>query len=50
MKSLFSTKGRYEAPCIENLELLLQEVVLGGASNYTEKPVDWDEYWGDGND
>ena len=46
----FCTKRRYEAPCIENLELFPGEVVLGGASNYTERPIDWDEYWGDGND
>ena len=40
----------YFSPCIECIDAVIQEDVLGGASNYTEKPMDWDEYWGDGND
>ena len=42
-------RGRYVAPVIEDIEFLVREDILAGASNYQEKPIDWDEYWGDGN-
>lgn len=42
-------KGRYAAPTIEDIEILVREDILAGASNYTETEIDWDEYWGDGN-
>ena len=40
-------KRDYVTPCSEVAGLLPNEDVLAGASNYTEKPIDWDEYWGD---
>lgn len=44
-------KRGYVSPQSEVEKLLPNEDVLAGASNYTEKPINWDEYWGgDGND
>ena len=42
-------KRGYESPWAEVEMLLPSEDVLAGASNYTETDIDWDEYWGEGN-
>lgn len=42
--------GRYEAPWADEISLSPKETILGGASGYTGVDIDWDEYWGDGDD